>query len=144
MTTNTHFRVAGWLTLLAFCVVGCGDRMYPVRGIITLSDDTPLTKGLVIFERIEGGPPLTARGNVKADGRFELSTVRPGDGVPLGKYKMVINPLDASDAPDEAKVLAFDVKYVNFGTTDLVVEVKSEPNDVPVKLAAPGPRQPRR
>jgi hypothetical protein len=125
---------------LLFGLAGCGPRQYPVRGTIALDDGTPLTKGLVIFERIEGGPPLTARGNVKADGKFELSTSNPGDGVPLGRYKMVINPLDASDAPDEAKTLPFNVKYVNLATTDLQFEVKAQPNDFPIKLA-PGKRR---
>ena len=129
---------------LAVCLilgmVGCGPKLYPVRGTITLDDGTPLTKGLVIFERVDGGPPLTARGNVKSDGKFELSTNNPNDGVPLGRYKMVINPLDTSDAPDEARVLAFDLKYVNLGSTDLAFEVKAESNNFSVKLA-PGKRR---
>lgn len=125
---------------LTLSVVGCGPKLYPVRGTITLDDGAPLTKGLVIFERVDGGPPLTARGNVKSDGKFQLSTNNPNDGVPLGRYKMVINPLDASDAPDEAKVLPFDLKYVNLSSTDLAFEVKAEPNDFSIKLA-PGKRR---
>ncbi len=144
MATIIRYRLHGLIAFLLLAVLGCGDRLYPVRGTITLSDGAPLAKGLVIFERIEGGKPLTARGNVQSDGRFELSTTNPGDGVPLGRYKMVINPLDASDAPDEAKVLPFDLKYVNFTTTDRIIEVKAESNDVPIKLASPSPRQPRR
>src|SRR5262245_30485289 len=90
---------------LALCATGCGAKMHPVHGTVTLDDGTPLNKGLLIFERVDGGPPLTARGNIGPDGRYELSTEKQGDGVPPGRYKVAINPLDTSDAPDEQKVL---------------------------------------
>src|ERR1041384_6176679 len=108
-------RPRWWVAALAVCLTlslaGCGSKKYPVRGTVTLEDGTPLTRGLVIFERVEGGPPLTARGNVLPDGRYELSTEKPGDGVPPGRYKVAINPLDTSDVPDEQKALPFDIKY---------------------------------
>jgi hypothetical protein len=119
---------------LMFGLMGCGGGKNPVHGIVTLDDGSPLSKGLVIFERVDGGPPLTARGNVQPDGRYELSTEKPGDGVPTGRYKVAINPLDTSDVPDEKKVLPFDVKYVNLKTSGLEYEVKPGPNDYPIKL----------
>src|SRR3954451_15945301 len=98
---------------------GCGPGKYPVRGTVTLHDGAPLTKGLVIFERVDGGPPLTARGNVGPDGRYGVSPDPAGDGAPAGGYKVSITPLDASDVPDEQKVLPFDVKYMNLKTSGL-------------------------
>lgn len=137
--------VAALAVCLAAGLAGCGAGKYPVRGTVTLEDGTPLTKGLVIFERVDGGPPLTARGNVQPDGRYELSTETPGDGVPTGRYKVAINPLDTSDAPDEQKVLPFDVKYVNLKTSGLECEVKAGENDYPIKLSRPaGKGKPRR
>jgi hypothetical protein len=111
--------------------------MHPVRGSVTLEDGTPLTRGLVIFERVEGGPPLTARGNIQSDGRYELSTETPGDGVPPGRYTVSINPLDTSDIPDEQKVLPFDAKYLNHKTSGLECVVAARPNDFPIKLSRP-------
>jgi len=108
--------------------------MYPVRGTVTLADGTPLSRGLVIFERVDGGPPLTARGNLQADGRYELSTERPGDGAPPGRYKVAINPLDTSDVPDEQKKLPFDVKYLSLKTSGLEFEVKPGANEYLIKL----------
>jgi hypothetical protein len=125
---------------LAIGLSGCGPKFHPVRGTVTLEDGSPLTKGLVIFERVDGGPPLTARGNVQSDGRYELSTESPGDGVPPGHYKVSINPLDTSDAPDEQKVLPFDAKYLNLKTSGLEFEVKAGGNDCPIKLSKPTPR----
>jgi hypothetical protein len=118
--------------------------MYPVRGTVTLEDGTPLTRGLVIFERVDGGPPVTARGNIQEDGRYELSTERPGDGAPPGLYKVAINPLDTSDVPDEQKALPFDVKYLNLSKSGLQCEVKPGENDCPIKLSPPEGRGKRR
>ncbi len=115
-------------------LAGCSGKS-PVRGTVSLEDGTPLSKGLIVFERFEGGPPLTARGEIGPDGRFELSTDRPGDGVLPGKYRATINPLDASDAPDEDRILPFALKYVNARTTDLEFEIKSGPNELPIRLA---------
>ncbi len=135
-------RPRWWAAALAACLVagagGCGAKMHPVRGTVTLEDGTPLTRGLVIFERFEGGPPLTARGNIQADGRYELSTEKPGDGVPPGRYKVAINPLDTSDVPDERKVLPFDIKYLDLKKSGLEHEVKPGPNEYPIKLSRPG------
>ena len=121
---------------MCFAAAGCGSGYYPVRGTVTLSDGKPLSKGLVIFNPVDTKGAVSARGNIQPDGTFELSSAKPGDGVPVGKYKVIINPLDASDASDENKVLPFDIKYVNINTTDLEFEVKSQPNNFPIKLAA--------
>ena len=139
MTSSLPKRLFGAAAVswLALCAAGCGAKFYPVHGTITLEDGSPLTKGLVIFERVEGGPALTARGNIGPDGRFELSTERPGDGVPPGRYKVSINPLDTSDAPDEQKVLPFDVRYMNLKTSGLEFEVKTGANDISIKLTGP-------
>ena len=133
-TVITRWGMVIAVALLCW-LAGCGKKYYPVNGSVTLDDGTPLSKGLVIFERVEGGPALTARGDIQPDGRYQLSTETPGDGVPVGRYKAVINPLDGSDVPDEKKMLPFHVKHVNFKTTDLEFEVKAGPNDIPIKLA---------
>ncbi len=125
---------------LACALVGCGNPYYPVTGTISLSDGAPLTKGLIIFERIDDGPPVTARGEIQPDGRFSLSTDQPDDGVPAGRYKVVINPLDTSDVPDEQKKLPFDLKHLNINTSELEFEVRPEPNVIDIALA-PGKKR---
>jgi hypothetical protein len=135
-------RAAPVVALAALALAGCAGK-YPVRGTVTLADGSPLPKGLVVFERVDGGPPLTARGNVGPDGRYELSTDRPGDGVPPGRYKVLVNPLDPSDLPDEQKKLPFDVKYLAFRTSGLECEVPVGPEGFPVRLERPASR-PRR
>ena|SRR5215218_8772694 len=138
--TNDRRWAAAAAACLLFGLAGCGPHMHPVRGTVTLEDGTPLTRGLVIFERVAGGPPLTARGDIQADGRYDLSTEAPGDGVPAGRYRVSINPLDTSDVPDEQKTLPFDVKYLSQKTSGLEFEVKPGTNDYPIRLSPPAPK----
>jgi hypothetical protein len=126
---------AAFITLTA--AFGCGGGKYPVRGTVALDDGTPVTKGLIVFERSDGGPPLTARGEIRPNGSFELSTDKPGDGVPAGRYKVLINSMDLSDIPDEQKKLPYDVKYLKFETSGLECEVKSGATEYPIKLSRP-------
>lgn len=127
--------VAAALIVLAAGLTGCGPSKYPVRGAVALDDGTPVTRGLVVFERVDGGPPIAARGNIGPDGRYELSTDRPGDGVPPGRYKVLVNPMDNSDLPDELKDIPFDTRYLSFHTSGLECEVKGGETDYPIKLA---------
>jgi hypothetical protein len=124
--------LAAWL---ACALVGCGKAYYPVTGAISLNDGSPLTKGLIIFERVDDGPTVTSRGEIQPDGRYSLSTDETGDGAPVGRYKVVINPLDTSDVPDEQKVLPFDVKHLNIETSELEFEVRPQANVIDIKLA---------
>jgi hypothetical protein len=113
---------------------GCGNRMSTVHGTVTLDDGTPLTKGLVVFEGQVDGKPVMARGEIKTDGSYKLSTGKPGDGALPGKYRVLINPMDLSDLPDEQKNIPFDYKYMRYETSGLEFEVKPGANDFPIKL----------
>jgi hypothetical protein len=124
-----------WLVWAVFVSCGCGTGKYPVRGRVTLDDGTPLTRGMVVFESLDG--TQGARGMIKPDGRYELSSAVPGDGVRPGRYRVLVSALDMSDVPDEQKTLAFDVKYTRFQTSGLEVEVKAGRNDVPIELSRP-------
>jgi hypothetical protein len=119
--------------------MGCGQRLYPVHGTVTLEDGTPLERGMVVFEGQPEGAAVMARGEVKAGGSYQLSTHRPGDGVLAGKYRVQINPMDLSEVPDEKKNLPFDRKYLRFETSGLEFEVKPGSNDFPIRLAKPQP-----
>ena len=115
-------------------LAGCGSRMSPVRGIVTLDDGTLLTKGLVIFEAQIDGKPVMARGEIKPDGSYQLGTAKTGDGAWPGKYRVLINPMDLSDLPDEQKNIPFDYKYMRYETSGLEFEVKPGANEFLIKL----------
>jgi hypothetical protein len=98
-----------------------------------LPDGKPAVDCQVVFEGPEGGKAISARGDVQADGSFQLSTSQPGDGVPLGKYRVQINPPPLLNA--EAPIaLPFSAKYGDFSTSGLEFEVKAGVNDFPIQL----------
>ncbi len=129
------FRRGLWAApvLLLLAVGGCG-RYAPVRGKVTLEDGTPVTSGTVIFESKEADKPLTARGDIQTDGSYQLSTDRPGDGVPPGWYRVLVAPPPQNpDGPPVKEV--FDRRYGAFATSGLEFEVKSGSNDYPIRLS---------
>jgi hypothetical protein len=126
--------------MAALALTGCGDRLYSVRGTVTLDDGTPVTKGMIICERFEGGPAVSAQGAIQPDGTFRLGTTKPGDGLPVGKYRVLINAMDLSDLPDDKKDIPFDSKYLSFQSSGLELEVKNGEVDYPIRLA----KSPRR
>jgi hypothetical protein len=115
---------------------GCGPKMCPVRGKVTLGDGKPVTEGMVVFERKGEGQPVTARGEIQADGSYQLSTHRPGDGVPPGTYRVLVAPKSDPNAVDRpAKPPPFDPRYADFKTSGLEFEVKpGGPNDFPITV----------
>jgi hypothetical protein len=136
-------------TLLAVALVllpagaGCGPGLHLVRGKVTLEDGTPVTRGLVVFESTDAASAVTARGEIQPDGSYQLSTSKPGDGVPPGRYKVLLNPLDLSDVPDEQKDLPFDIKYLRFETSGLEYDVKAGPNEYVIQVNRPAKKKPR-
>jgi len=107
---------------LGMCA-GCGPTMVPVSGKVTLADGKPAAGSQVAFEGGPEGKAVSARGDVRADGSFELSTIKPGDGVPPGMYKVQVNPppMINAEAPAPAP---FNAKYSSFATSGLEFEVK--------------------
>jgi hypothetical protein len=131
--------LAGGLALLV-TLAGCGRGHYPVHGKVTFPDGTPLTEGLVMFETSGAGDgmPVSARGEIQADGRFELSTHKPGDGVPPGTYRVLISPKKDPNAVDKKTAPPpFDQKFTSFATSQLTFEVKPQDNDCPITVTKP-------
>jgi len=119
--------------LLAVAVAGCGGGLQPVRGKVMLPDGKPAANSQVVFDGPIGGKTISARGDVQADGSFELSTLQPGDGVPLGKYRVQVNPPPVIDA-EAAQRAPFHSKFSDFSTSGLEFEVKAGSNDFSIQL----------
>src|SRR5438128_12598251 len=87
------------LTLLG----GCGARKYPVIGKVVFKDGTPLPGGMVVFSPLDPASHVGARGYVQADGTFELSSDRPGDGSLAGRYQVLVRPPSQGKGQDEPR-----------------------------------------
>lgn len=103
---------------------GCGSgngtpvALIPVKGKVTYKGQ-PLTKGLVVFE--PDGYGRMASGQLQSDGTFELSTLKPGDGVVAGEHRISITQLDKALAKDRALK-----KYASPSSSKLTAEVSPE------------------
>lgn len=87
---RNHARAStlGWLVGLAV-VTGCGEgpNLAPVSGIVTVSGK-PLPEAGVTFTPVEGGRPAWATTDER--GRFELTTLRSGDGAFIGEHVVTV------------------------------------------------------
>ncbi len=103
---------------------GCGSSsgtpvtLIPVKGKVTYKGQ-PVTKGIIQFE--PDGYGRAASGHLQSDGTFELTTLKPGDGVVAGEHRISIVELDKSLAKDRALK-----KYGSPNTSRLTAEVSPE------------------
>lgn len=124
-------RVAIGTALLIVIASGCGkgSNQVPVvrvRGTVTL-DGKPVTKGLVVFFPKFDAP--VARGRIKEDGTYVLSTYGSGDGAAIGEFNVAILAQDeealleslpedfAGNVPEPPPLIPR--KYFNQNTSEL-------------------------
>jgi hypothetical protein len=108
--------LAGSLAWGAACAPREGVELAPVEGLVTL-EGRPLANVGVTFLP-EGKGPL-ASGNTNAAGEFRLSTLRPGDGAPVGRHRVVVGAAEEGTA-----TTAIPQVYGRPDTTPLSVEVQ--------------------
>lgn len=123
-------QVRGLLLILALGVGGCSSGLYPVQGKVKYSDGEDakeLAGGLVEFESVEG--KNSARGEIRPDGSFEMTTERPGDGVWAGKHKVVVSgKMPEPDKPRPPRVI--DPRFEKYETSGLEVTVEPKKNQI--------------
>ena len=98
-STQHPGRAWALVSLVLFGASGCGSQtFFPVSGKVTYRDGRPVTAGLVIFEPMN--QKISARGEIRADGSFQLGTHRDNDGAMEGEYRVLIAP---PPLPEEGK-----------------------------------------
>ena len=113
---------------------GCGQKtIYPVSGQLIDPDGKPITGmagGAVEFEATD--VKSSANGSIDENGRFTLTTERPGDGAHVGVHRVAITrPYTSPDTPAPYVV---HPKYESFATSGLVVNVEPKTNEVTLKV----------
>jgi hypothetical protein len=133
-SATIRLGLAFGLTACLFSATGCANKLYPVRGTVTFEDGTPVSAGLVVFETQDGKHGVMARGRIQGDGSYQLSTERPGDGVPPGKYRVRLVPPEPDVDSQKVRSPSFDKSYTNFATSGLEFEVKAGATEYPIRL----------
>lgn len=96
------------MVLLPFTLSACSEEdripVHPVQGKVTYGKK-PATGAVVVLRPTSPSQPqeLLPRGEVGADGSFQLSTYVKGDGAPVGEYAVTITwpqqKIDAAGDP---------------------------------------------
>ena len=104
-----------------------GPRTYPVKGKI-VHDGKPVPRGSVMFTPMKGGP--TATGDIGPDGTYRLTTYKPGDGAPVGEYRVAIMAMESMEGRElnnPAQSLIPD-KYTSVALSGLTAAVHETDN----------------
>jgi hypothetical protein len=120
MKTPRFLTLCALLFAVAVVATGCGKPK--VTGKVTFADGSPLTQGTVNFT----DDKILCKGSIKEDGTFEMRTLKPGDGVPPGTYKVYLTETTRFGEP-EIETSALDANSVMHSTV----------NDVPPKYSNP-------
>jgi hypothetical protein len=122
------------LCFLPSLLVGCSDgpQLAPAKGVVTYNGE-PLKFGGVMFQPEEGQP---ARAKIQPDGTFTMSTLKDGDGAPVGKNKVRVtchagqNP-ETRDDGEEGGLgeLLIPQKYTIYSSSGLTVEIPAKGNE---------------
>lgn len=123
------------LAAILVAIVGCGTRLQPAGGKV-LVDGNPVKEGTIMFYPTSKGRPATAR--IMEDGSFTLSFERPGDGLPVGEYRVVIvadiwkeGKKSAAQAYDEANMKRQGIVDTSTLTGGILIHVvPPEYNDI--------------
>src|SRR5690242_6414158 len=81
------------LVLVILLPGGCSKppATFKVSGLVTYRGQ-PLKTGVVAFHHTDGKSPLV-KGDIGPDGRFALTTRRPGDGAVPGEYRVTVSSM---------------------------------------------------
>src|SRR5262245_19259539 len=90
------------LLLAAGCSRNAGPACFPVYGTITL-DGAPLAEAMIVLHPLDDDlhdapRPLACS---DSDGAFELTTMKPGDGAPAGRYAITVELRELTEDGDE-------------------------------------------
>ena len=107
--------------------LGCGGQtLYQVKGTVAYKDEADvsvLANGLVLFDPVDAEVKVSARGEIKPDGSFRMSTFREGDGVMPGKYRVMLSPPAFRGKRNEVRPELFDPRFEDFETSGLDITV---------------------
>jgi hypothetical protein len=119
------------LIAIALVFSGCSKGI-PTSGKVKFSDGEPVTSGYVFFSDGQ----TAGRGEIHQDGTYTMGMLKPGEGLPPGKYKVYLAGGPSDTSKDSVGVPLIDSKYFTYQDTPLSVEVttgKAVPFDIVVE-----------
>lgn len=128
--TQLRMLIVGIVATVAAIASGCSEPVeyIPVEGTVYYRDK-PLSTGVVMFQPVSGPP---SRGDIQADGTFQLTTPGRGDGARTGPNTVRISSRQTASANDTEIALGPSLipqRYSDFASSGLTAEVKPSGND---------------
>jgi hypothetical protein len=142
MASGIHSgRRVVFVALVLIVLGGCAERKYPVVGKVVFKDGTPLPGGMIVFSPLDPSCHVGARGYIRPDGTFELSTEKEGDGSLQGRYQVLVRPPSQGRGEDDPRrnISLIDLRYTRFETSGIEVEVKPGRNELTIEVEKPRP-----
>ncbi|MEZ6128175.1 MAG: carboxypeptidase-like regulatory domain-containing protein [Planctomycetaceae bacterium] len=140
MLKETFSKSIRLLVLASLCsMIGCGaasdkPETGEVKGVVTL-DGQPLPEARIVFAPVDGGQSSEAISD--AQGNYELTYRGEEKGAKVGSHKVHVSTFEEAYPDDSGKMIGGQPELVpqKYNTnTELTVEVKPGPNDVPLEL----------
>jgi hypothetical protein len=143
MNAGTRALLVG--TLLSLCTLtGCGNNgrlnTYPVEGKLFVAG-MPAGNANVYFYPLDPGQQRVPVAITAPDGSFRLTTLRPGDGAPPGRYDVTVIWPDYAIPRDECADPLHDrlkLQCADRNKTKLHAVVRPGKNEVVLRVATPG------
>lgn len=135
--TRSHLKslllVATLATTLATLPIGCGPKaeLFPVRGIVVLSDGQPLAQASISLESVD--LRHVGRATTDEQGRFSMQFRGQEDGLPEATYRGLILPSPGQDL-DQATPLPFPIRYTRYTTSGLEFTIDGPVEDLRIAL----------
>jgi len=117
------------LATAALLSVGCspgGSRTYQVQGRVVTESGKPVEMGSVEFRSEGSDSRVIARGKIKTDGSFSLSTFSIDDGAIAGRHDVIIQQMIIAEGFGKSHEHGPRVpaSYSDYGSSGLSAEVK--------------------
>ncbi|WP_254513425.1 hypothetical protein [Anatilimnocola floriformis] len=143
-----HLLLPCALALVTTFLTGCDNKVktYPVTGTVKFTDGKPLAGGTVEFRSVNSdvAKQVNARGEIGADGKYQLTTFNPNDGAIAGEHQVCVFP-PSRDTPgnfsSEPPPSPLQRKFLAYETSGLKYTVQTTgPNvyDIDVGQKVPG------
>ena len=111
-----------------------------LQGKVTFKEDgSPLNRGMVCFET----ETYRARGPLKPDGTYQVTSVKANDGIPPGSYKVYIFGAEGASEDTSGRMNAarsvslVAAKYTNKDTSGISVEVDAKTKQFDFQVEKP-------
>jgi hypothetical protein len=122
-------------------LTGCNpDGIHPVKGQVVWKDTkqpaTELANSLISFE--QAATETSARGQIQADGSFQVTTNTENDGAKVGEHIVLIIEIGRLPAggPDSTQLAPGKIStiYATPGTSNLRAQIKPGLNEVKLEV----------